>query len=262
MPSWLVPSCLGLVFIAAGTLKGYQLAFETNDESTSTLLLLVFSDAEILGGLWMLSGLNPERTRIWASAVFIGLAASSLFQALDGKCTCGCFGPLSPTPWSVFLFDIAAVAGLSLAQGRAKIWSALSMPPLHLFGMACLSLIVLAVTRQQAEAITVEGKAVAENRPLGDVILLWTGDTGKFMTQTDGDGNFRLSNIAPGYYAVSTPDGMTKELTSKPLKPTPKKKTQRSGPRDTHLTPRKEGELVRWIELKGCSKEHRLVEFN
>src|SRR4051794_11365872 len=101
LPFWLVRSVLGLVPIAAGSMKLYELAFEGGDGSLSILLLMIYAEAELLGGFWMLAGLAPARTRRWAFAAFTGLAAASLSQGLAGKCSCGCFGSLSVNPWSI-----------------------------------------------------------------------------------------------------------------------------------------------------------------
>lgn len=51
-----------LVLIVAGGLKLYEFAFEAQDESAPTLLLMAFSEAEFLGGIWMVVGLDPSET--------------------------------------------------------------------------------------------------------------------------------------------------------------------------------------------------------
>ncbi|MHC5542585.1 MFS transporter [Singulisphaera rosea] len=262
VPFGLVRSSLGLVLMAAGALKLFQLTFESQDESPSTLFLLIFSEAEILGGLWMLIGLEPERTRIWALAVFLGFAASSLIQALGGKCTCGCFGPLSPNPWLVLLFDVAAILALSFARMCPKTGNERSLSPLHFLGLGILALMVAAVARQQADRMAVEGSAVAGRRPLGDTMLTWTGESGKFVVQTDHDGNFRLPYISPGLYAVSAPGRLAKGPTPKPLGSNPKKGSKRSGQHPVPSMPTEEAEPLRWIELKSCAKEREVIELD
>ncbi len=42
---------LGIVLIAAATLKLYTIDFEAQTESTATLLFLIFPEAEFLGGI-------------------------------------------------------------------------------------------------------------------------------------------------------------------------------------------------------------------
>ena len=70
----LVRLILGLVLAAAGAIKLYELGFEAQDEGISTLLLMAFAECELLGGLWMFSGIYPERTQRWPAAAFAGLA--------------------------------------------------------------------------------------------------------------------------------------------------------------------------------------------
>jgi hypothetical protein len=118
IPFWLVRSVLGLVLVVAGALKLYELAFEAQDESTPTTLLMVFAKAEILGGLWIVVGADPIQTRRWALAAFVGLALASLLQALAGKCSCGCFGTLSVNPWLVLVFDLTGVGSLLGSRPR------------------------------------------------------------------------------------------------------------------------------------------------
>jgi hypothetical protein len=196
---------LGLVLIAAGALKLYELAFETHDESTPTLFLFVFSEAELLGGLWMVGGFEPERTRWWAAFAFAGLVASSLFQALAGKCSCGCFGWLSVNPWLVLVFDLAAVAALLGSCPTADPEAEPADRPLRFLGLGILALIIGAAGWRQADLVIMSGTVTADGRPLEEATLTFTGDSGKIALRTDHDGNFRLPFVRPGLYAVAAP---------------------------------------------------------
>jgi uncharacterized membrane protein YphA (DoxX/SURF4 family) len=137
LPFGLVRLVLGLVLAVAGAMKLYELGFEAQDESTPTLLLMVFAAFEFLGGLGMIFGLDPERTRRWSAAAFAGLALASLFQALAGKCTCGCFGSLSISAWVALVLDLLAVAALLGSRPPADPAMAPFASPMNLLGLGC-----------------------------------------------------------------------------------------------------------------------------
>ena len=144
IPSWIVRSSLGLVLIVAGALKLYQLALESQDESMPALFLILFAEAELLGGIWMLSGVDAEKTRKWAVAAFAGLAISSLIQAFAGKCSCGCFGAIAVNPWSAAVFDLGAIALLLLSWPRATSGATTTRSRWLYVGLVSFSLVVTA----------------------------------------------------------------------------------------------------------------------
>ena len=106
----LVHAVLGSVLAVAGTIKLYELAFESRGQGPTSWLLMVYSEAEFLRRPLDGRRVAPLRSHPWAVAAFAGFAASSSVQALAGKCSCGCLGSLSVSPWSVLIFDLAAVA--------------------------------------------------------------------------------------------------------------------------------------------------------
>jgi hypothetical protein len=206
IPFWLVRGVLGLVLLAAGTLKLYEVAFEAHDDSTSPLSLMVFSEAELLGGIWMVGGFDPERIRRWAVAAFIGLALSSLFQALAGKCSCGCFGSLSVNPWFTLVFDLAAVAALLGSRPPGEPQALFPDYPLHGFGLAAIALLIGVAGWRQADLVTVAGTVMtADGRPLEEATLTFTGASGNIVLRTDYHGNFHMPLVRPGVYAVAAP---------------------------------------------------------
>ncbi len=263
VPFWLVRSFLGSILVTAGALKLYELAFEAHEESITTLLLLLFAEAELLGGAWMVVGIHVVRTRRWAAAVFVGLAVSSLFQALGGKCSCGCFGTLSVNPWFVFVFDLAAVAALlgsrlAIAPGASPLGQ-----PLHIRGLAILALLICIVGWQQADRFTVTGTVMADGGALKEARVGFTGPSGIITLRTDHDGNFRLTVVRPGLYAVSAPGRLStlipspKEVGRRPVKKTP----QRLGHQPAVETdPSTRGSLL-WFEVSKCWEDGKIIEF-
>ena len=73
---------------------------------------------ELFFGLWLLAGILPKPT--WAAAlVCFGLfACVSLYKALSGYASCGCFGRVPVSPWYTVTFDLAIIA--SLVRWRPK----------------------------------------------------------------------------------------------------------------------------------------------
>ena len=112
---------LGIVLLSAAVLKGHQLATEPVAETslfTSRWFLIGVVEFELFFGLWLLCGLYPRRT--WAAALlcFGGFACVSLYKALSGEVTCGCFGTVPVNPWYAVVFDCAAIAALGLCNWR------------------------------------------------------------------------------------------------------------------------------------------------
>jgi hypothetical protein len=106
---------LGLLLLTAAALKGHQLAAAPVPETgllTSRWFLIGVVEFELFFGLWLLSGLYPKWTWRAALACFSGFACVTLYKALSGESTCGCFGRVPVNPWYTFVLDCAAVAAL------------------------------------------------------------------------------------------------------------------------------------------------------
>ncbi len=265
IPFWLVRLLLGSVLVAAGAIKLYELGFEAQDQSTPTLLLMVFAEFEFLGGLWLLLGLKPEQTRRWTTAAFAGLALASLFQALAGKCTCGCFGSLSISPWLALLFDLLAVAALMGSRPPAGSESASFASPMPLAGMAILALVVGIGGWGQADLVSVAGMATADGKPLEESTLTFIGESGRIDLRTDHGGRFRLPFVRPGQYAVSAPSRVVTRPVAQAqpaAKGRGKKKDMRqSGQRGQtpNLTGGADPALL-WIEIPKCSQSDLVLK--
>jgi hypothetical protein len=262
IPFWLVHLVLGLVLIAAGVLKIYELLFQSQDESTPTHVLIFFAEAELLGGIWMAGMFNPERTRWWAAAVFMGLACSSLFQALAGKCSCGCFGSVSINPWLVLVFDLAAVAALIWSRPPGQSQTGFPASPLHWAGLGVMALLIVVAGWQQADLVTVAGTATLDGRALEDAALTFTGESGRIDLRTDHDGHFRLRLVRPGHYAVAAPGRVSVPTPSPEVvsrKPA-KSATQRSKPQPARAPQTSGVEALMWIEIPACSEYDKLIK--
>jgi hypothetical protein len=106
---------IAAVLLTAAALKGHQLATEPVLGSgllDSRWFLIGVVEFELFFGLWLLGGLLPKAT--WAAALMcFGLfACVSLYKALSGHATCGCFGRVPVNPWYTTTLDLAIVVSL------------------------------------------------------------------------------------------------------------------------------------------------------
>jgi hypothetical protein len=114
---------LGVLLLVAAGLKGYQLATEPvlgDGILNSPWLLIGVVEFEIFFGLWLIAGLYPKWTWVAACGCFTLFAGVSLFKALSGAASCGCFGRMQVNPWYTVALDALAVATLLVFRPRAK----------------------------------------------------------------------------------------------------------------------------------------------
>ena len=263
IPPRLVHSALGAILIAAGTFKLYESAFVAQDEGAATLLLAIFAEAELLGGIWLVGGFAPEQTHLWALAAFAGLTASSLFRGLAGRCSCGCFGAFAINPWAVLVFDLAAVSAL-LAWRPPADPAATPAHPARLLGLVLLAMAIGAAGWRQADLVTVAGTVTADGRPLEEATLEFTGDSGKIVLRTDHDGNFRLPLVRPGLYSVYAPGrvAVVPIPRNEPINRRPRKKeAQRSRHQFSPYYQPVDREPLIWLEISKCSEHDKIINF-
>lgn len=113
----------GLLLFAAAVLRANQLLNEptaTIVQPTGSLLSAVQVAAELVIGLLVLSGAYWRALRWFTVVLFAGFAIYSVYLALKGAGSCGCFGPVHVHPWATFILDLAMVAGLIMAALRDR----------------------------------------------------------------------------------------------------------------------------------------------
>jgi hypothetical protein len=76
--------------------------------------------AEILLGLWLISGVAPLGSWTVGLTTFTGFAAFSFYQGVIGQSSCACFGRLSVSPWYAFGLDLLVLAGLGFGSPDLK----------------------------------------------------------------------------------------------------------------------------------------------
>jgi hypothetical protein len=106
---------IGLLLLLAASLKAYQLATEPvvgTGLLESRWLLIGVIEWELLLGLWLLSGVWLRVSWTVTSLCFAAFAGVSLWKALSGEASCGCFGKVGINPWWTLLIDLAVIASM------------------------------------------------------------------------------------------------------------------------------------------------------
>jgi hypothetical protein len=175
---WLV----GLLLLAASILKAYQLIFDRSMiglNTTDRFFLFVQIALEYGLALFVLSGLYWRRLWWVVLALFVGFASYSLYLAIGGVTSCGCFGPVTVSPWWTFLLDIAIVFGLLWeVSGSPKVsGEELAHGPsasrLAIAGLVFVFSVVGFIAALQPTHSQAESGLIAE---VGGVIILEPGD--------------------------------------------------------------------------------------
>jgi hypothetical protein len=116
----------GAILLVAGVLKGYDLLANARPEfglsSTTPLGLVVAAiGVELIAGLWLVSGMGQRAARIAGMICFAVFACVSLFWAVNGEVSCGCFGRMHLNPWWSFSLDLFAATLLwTCRPGKLK----------------------------------------------------------------------------------------------------------------------------------------------
>jgi len=182
----LVRVILGMILLTAAGLKGYQLATEPVPDTgilDSRWFLIAVVEFELLFGLWLLANLRPRWTRRAAVLCFGLFAAVSLYKALSGTASCGCFGRVAVNPWYTFTLDTVAV--LALLRWRPAGMASSMLVPSRAFALrsTAVTLAWLSVGLPAAVAMgTYQPAVLAEDGVVmgdGNLVILepeeWTG---------------------------------------------------------------------------------------
>jgi hypothetical protein len=109
----LVRFFVALVLLVAASLKAYQLVTEPvlgDGLFHARWFNILVVEFEIFFGFWLITNLLPSLT--WFASIFIFsiFTLVSLFKAVTGETSCGCFGNVMVNPWLTAAFDIGVVA--------------------------------------------------------------------------------------------------------------------------------------------------------
>ena len=112
------------IILTAAFMKSWQLA-TTPSLGEGLLHARWFNIAvvqyEILFGIWLLVGLMPKLTWLVSIGCFSAFALVSLYKALLGEASCGCFGAAIVNPWYTMTFDLILVGLLIVVRPRGVV---------------------------------------------------------------------------------------------------------------------------------------------
>jgi uncharacterized membrane protein YphA (DoxX/SURF4 family) len=114
---------LGLLLIVSALLKGHQLAtdpFGRTGLPGPRWVGIALVELEFLLGVWLLSGLAAKAASAVATLGFCAFACVSLFKAISGEESCGCFGKVAMSPWISVGISVSAVVSLLLVPSPAR----------------------------------------------------------------------------------------------------------------------------------------------
>jgi hypothetical protein len=125
IPFRIVCISLGLLLLIAAGMKLQHASWEPFGQALiiPARVRIILIEVEAILGLWLLSCRASVLLRPVAAAYFAVLAAVSLFLAVNGEPSCGCFGDVTVNPWIAFAIDIGAatlLAGLRPVHDRAN----------------------------------------------------------------------------------------------------------------------------------------------
>jgi hypothetical protein len=113
---------LGILLLIAAVLKGRQLLTEpvaNSDIWSYRPLLILTVELELALAIWLLSGLFKKAAWLGALACFSFFSIITLYKAVTGAASCGCFGSVHVNPWiTLFAIDLPAVLALSIFRPK------------------------------------------------------------------------------------------------------------------------------------------------
>ncbi len=122
---------LGGLLLIAAVLKTHGLVVDPLSQDSFLLtpwMQIAIIEVEVLLGLWLVSGLANRASSLCALVFFVGMSCISLYLALEGQASCGCFGQLKVNPWIMVVVDLAAVVALGISLVRVPL---AACPPVH-----------------------------------------------------------------------------------------------------------------------------------
>ena len=150
---------LGLLFLAGAALKGHQLLTEpmANTDIWSNRYFLIFTvEFELALAIWLLSGLFKKIAWIATVACFSLFCCITLYKALAGYGSCGCFGRIHLNPWiTLIAIDIPCILALLIFRPKDLKLKNLTNPltlltpspkTVHLVSVFLLAVICITVT--------------------------------------------------------------------------------------------------------------------
>ena len=113
---------LGMLLLIAAVLKGLQLLTEpvaNSDIWSYRPFLILTVELELALSIWLLSGLFKKAAWLAALVCFSFFSIITLYKAVTGAASCGCFGSVEVNPWiTLFAIDLPALLTLSIFRPK------------------------------------------------------------------------------------------------------------------------------------------------
>jgi hypothetical protein len=107
---------LGILLLAAGVLKGWQLLTKPtvgSDIWSYRPFLILTVELEIALAIWFLSGLFHKVAWLCGLFCFFTFSLVTLYKGMTGAESCGCFGSIRVDPWiTLYAIDLPALIAL------------------------------------------------------------------------------------------------------------------------------------------------------
>lgn len=264
---------LGAILFVGGLLKLYVFAVTGQEDDFATIFFAALSELEVFAGIWLMSGCRSEDTRPWVVVIFAGLWGSSLYHALAGDCSCGCFGLVAVNPWLVLIFDLIVVIVLLKWHSNSEKVDEGSVGSLKAFCMVLATMAIVVAGVKQQSLVTVSGTAFLQGRPLGDASLTFRRYSLALNVRTDKNGCFRLPPIRPGRYSISmatapvpgnsspnTSGHVTRKGSERPPQSSHWKGSKKTSQHSETMDPSADVEFLS-LDVNECPAENLRIEF-
>lgn len=122
IPSWTVMRfVVAAIILTAAFMKAHQLA--TTPSLGEGLLHarwfnILVVEFELFFGIWLIFGMLPKLTWLVTVGCFSTFAMVSLYKAISGEASCGCFGSATINPWITTVFDLAMIGALAVFRPK------------------------------------------------------------------------------------------------------------------------------------------------
>lgn len=178
----------------AGALKGYELATVPTIGTGffgSRVFHTIWVEVELVFGVWLLSGLYPGATRVAAVSLLTVFIAVSLFKALSGSASCGCFGTVPVNPWLTAAIDLVILLLYLLWRPDEVSRPKVTTHPAQFRAFVCLSLLfgvaaAWAPNRLSVAEVAADGDFIGSS----DIVVLephkWVGSAFPLLNHVDG----------------------------------------------------------------------------
>lgn len=145
---------LGILLTVAGSLKAHALVFDPLSQDGiiyAPWLHILAIEFEIVLGILLLGGFKSKLLWSISLLTFSWFSAVSLYLALTGQASCGCFGQVRVSPWLSLGIDLVVVAALLVLRPAGTsgilVWRNLLPPKLSVKSavqLVCIVALLLA----------------------------------------------------------------------------------------------------------------------